>query len=94
MTVFAQGSHVASSAPTARLWEMLYLFTQSSFYSPPHVPVMWLMRDKTTEERGNTNGNISSTVHEKGKWEKREHDKENRKFARNEGTLCRLSHEL
>ena len=35
-------------------------------------------------ERGNTNGNISFTVHEKGKWEKRERDKENRKFAPNE----------
>lgn len=43
-----------------------------------------LSETKTTEERGNTNGNILFTVHEKGKREKHAHDKENRKFARSE----------
>lgn len=48
------------------------------------VPVMWLNRYKTKEKRGNANGNISWTVHENGKWETHECDKENRKFAPNE----------
>lgn len=58
------------------LWEKLYLLTQSSSFP---VPVMWLMRDKTTEERGKTNGNILFTVHEKRKWEKHDYDKKEKK---------------
>lgn len=71
------------------LWEKLYLFTQSSSFP---VPVMWPIRDKTTEERGNANGNILFTVHEKRKREKCEYDKKKKQEICSQWKHCAAFH--